>query len=112
MLLHNMLSNAIKYSDVNKAQKLVLIQYTQNESEWTLVVKDNGIGIGDEHLEKVFDMFYRATELSDGTGLGLFIVKEAVEKLNGRLTLESKLGEGSVVTLTFPKVQLDEMMEK
>jgi len=107
MLLQNLVSNAIKYSDFNKAERWVLVQFTHTEAEWTLVVKDNGIGIGKEHLDKVFNMFYRATELSDGTGLGLFIVKEAVEKLNGRLKLESIEGEGSVFTAAFPNIHLE-----
>jgi signal transduction histidine kinase len=66
-------------------------------------VTDNGEGIPSEHIAKIFDMFFRATTTSTGTGLGLYIVKEVVDKLGGSIDLDSTLGEGTTVTVTLPQ---------
>ena len=65
-------------------------------------VCDNGLGIAKEHVDKIFDMFYRASEQQSGSGLGLYIVKETIEKMNGTITVSSKLGEGSCFTVNLP----------
>ena len=67
-----------------------------------MVVEDNGQGIEKEAKEKIFEMFYRANEQSDGSGLGLFIVSEAVEKLNGSIEVVSQPKVGSTFKLLFP----------
>jgi signal transduction histidine kinase len=64
-------------------------------------VIDNGRGIQKEHQAKIFDMFYRASDDSKGSGLGLYIVKEAVNKLNGDIRIKSTWGEGSTFSLKF-----------
>jgi len=63
---------------------------------------DNGIGIKPEHMDKIFNMFYRATERSQGSGLGMYIVKQAVEKLDGTISLHSKYGEGTQIKIILP----------
>jgi signal transduction histidine kinase len=63
---------------------------------------DNGIGIGEEHVTRVFDMFYRANVGSKGSGLGLFIFKETVAKLKGWVSLSSTLGEGTSYRIQIP----------
>ena len=65
-------------------------------------IVDNGPGIAKEHQENIFKMFYRGSESSSGSGLGLYIVKETLVKLNGDISLESQLGEGSTFTIKFP----------
>ena len=65
-------------------------------------VEDNGQGIASEYHSKIFDMFFRANEQSKGTGLGLYIVKEALMKLSGSIHLESKPGVGSTFTIMLP----------
>lgn len=102
MIIHNLLSNAIKYQDKEKPLRWASIEFLKVEKSWVLEVKDNGIGISKEHNNKVFKMFYRATELSQGTGLGLFIVKEAIEKLDGKISLKSELDSGSKFRIEFP----------
>ncbi len=102
MVLNNLLNNGIKYSDRDKKDSFIHIKMTLKENFWLLSVKDNGLGIAENQKEKVFDMFYRATEESDGSGLGLFIVKEAVDRLGGNISLDSTLKEGSVFKLEFP----------
>jgi len=81
----------------------VVIAVQVEKDRCSVRVSDNGMGIGQEHLDKVFDMFYRATQRGAGTGLGLYICKEIVDKMNGTLSLNSTLGEGTVVEFTLPQ---------
>jgi signal transduction histidine kinase len=67
-----------------------------------IVIEDNGQGIAAEYQERVFDMYFRGSERSKGNGLGLYIVKKAVEKLNGTIRLETSFGAGSVFTIILP----------
>ena len=67
--------------------------------------EDNGIGIEKEYVSKVFDMFFRATHHNDGAGLGLYIVQEAVEKLEGRVTIKSHIRKGTTFIIDIPNVQ-------
>jgi signal transduction histidine kinase len=70
------------------------------------MVSDNGRGIHPEHIDNVFEMFYRATEDSQGSGLGLYIVKETVEKLQGTIYVRSTAREGTTFTLEIPNLGL------
>jgi signal transduction histidine kinase len=65
-------------------------------------LEDNGIGVEFQYQEKIFDLFFRATDQSQGTGLGLFIVKDTVEKLKGRIEVESEPGRGTTFTIEIP----------
>ena len=104
-VIRNLLSNAIKYSQEGKNIE-VLIHECCDKSFVEFSVKDNGIGIAKEHLEKIFDRFYRvenATHTIKGTGLGLHLVKMTIEKYhNGEIRVESKEGSGSVFTVKLP----------
>jgi len=100
-ILKNLIDNGIKYSDANRPS-FVSIEFTIEAGMYKFVVKDNGIGIPADIQEKIFDMFYRGNDKSKGAGLGLYIVKSAVEKLNGSITVKSELGEGSVFTVLLP----------
>jgi signal transduction histidine kinase len=95
IILTNLISNAYKYHDLQKDKSRIEINLVKEKDFLHVSVKDNGIGIGDEHLEKIFDMFYRATSHSKGTGLGLYVVKEMVEKLNGTIQVKSTKDKGS-----------------
>ncbi|MBS1490879.1 MAG: HAMP domain-containing histidine kinase [Bacteroidetes bacterium] len=99
-VLQNLIENAIKYGRV--ADPYVKVHVRQSEKEVCIIVEDNGVGIDDEHQAKVFNMFYRANISAKGSGLGLYILKRAVERLNGQINLSSKLNEGSVFTVTLP----------
>jgi signal transduction histidine kinase len=103
MVLSNLLSNAIKYSDPYGKAAFVEIGVQMNHKESILYIRDNGIGISNDWLPKIFDMFTRATERSSGSGLGLFITKETVEKIGGSLSVESTLGEGSTFLIHLAK---------
>ena len=104
MVVNNLLSNGIKYKDIDKNDSFVKIAFKQNDNSWQLIVEDNGQGIEEDQQEKVFNMFYRATEKSEGSGLGLFIVREAVERLEGKISVKSALGQGSIFELDFPNL--------
>ena len=68
----------------------------------SITIKDNGVGIAVEHHNKIFDMFYRGHESSDGSGLGLYIVRDVVQKMKGKIMLTSKEGEGIQVVIKIP----------
>lgn len=102
MVLNNLLSNGIKYQDRNNNDSFVKIDLTKDTSSWRLMVEDNGQGIAEDQQRKIFDMFHRANEQSEGSGLGLFIVMEAVERLGGKISVKSSLNKGSVFELEFP----------
>ena len=103
IIFHNILSNAIKYCDLLKKENVLNVDVSVN-GNIHIVFEDNGIGIRESYLPNIFNMFYRATEESEGAGLGLYIVKEAVEKLKGEITVNSKLGNGSLFSITLPNV--------
>jgi signal transduction histidine kinase len=102
VILNNLISNAIKYLDQSKDKSIFEILITTSAKEATLEFRDNGIGIQQEHLPKIFDMFFRATTRKEGAGLGLYIVKEAVEKLQGTIEIKSEVGNGTSFVIHIP----------
>jgi signal transduction histidine kinase len=102
IILANLFSNSIKYANLMNGHSQVVANAEVNSEFLTLEIADNGIGIAPEHQSKIFDMFYRATDKSNGSGLGLFIVKEAVEKLNGGIAMTSELGKGTSFRIKIP----------
>lgn len=105
MIFNNIISNAVRYRDEQKDKSHLKIAITVNAKEAVLQFRDNGQGIPQKHQEKVFKMFYRANQLSDGSGIGLYIVQEAVEKLGGRIGLRSTEGQGTTFCLRLPNAQ-------
>jgi len=99
----NVLSNAFKYIDKDKEKREIHIEYAELKHQYTMTIKDNGIGIAQDQLDKIFDMFYRATEMSTGSGLGLYIVKEALNKIGGEINVSSEVGLGTQIKLILPK---------
>jgi PAS domain S-box-containing protein len=102
IIFRNLLSNAIKYANLMQTKSFLNISIVVENKIAHIVIKDNGIGIRQEYLDKVFEMFFRATEKSEGTGLGLYIVKQTIEKLNGKIDIESVFGEGTEITIQLP----------
>lgn len=102
VIFNNLISNAIKYRDAKKQPCQLTIEAVIKNDSMRLQIKDNGIGIRPELLPKVFNMFFRATEKSDGAGLGLYIVKETINKLRGKINLESAYGMGTQFTIDVP----------
>lgn len=101
-VLTNLIGNAVKYHDLSKMEKFIRVAASRNNGHIEITVEDNGQGIGEEHLKKIFDMFYRASTDSKGSGLGLFIARETATKLGGKISVESILGEGTKFLLTVP----------
>ncbi|MFM2359821.1 MAG: hypothetical protein RLY16_1814 [Bacteroidota bacterium] len=101
VLLKNILANSIKYRRKN-TNAWVKLTLRQINSKTEISISDNGEGIAPKHIERVFDMFYRATTSSVGTGLGLYICKEIANKLGGELAITSILGEGTTLNITLP----------
>ena len=101
-ILNNLISNAFKYQRSDEVNKKVDVTALISGEEAKITVSDNGVGIKEDKIEEVFSMFYRETQDDTGTGLGLFIVKEAIEKLDGKIELKSTFGEGTDITLNIP----------
>jgi signal transduction histidine kinase/streptogramin lyase len=102
IILSNLLSNTVKYYDAGKKEHNVALRYSNGGNFWKLEIEDNGIGIERSRLPKVFDLFYRATESAKGSGLGLYIVKDTMERLGGTINVESEIGRWTRFTLTMP----------
>ncbi len=103
IILHNLFSNSLLYHD-NQKPLVISIQIIVDEIGAKVTFTDNGIGIEPEILPKIFQMFYRGTELSKGAGLGLYIVKEMVTKLGGHIEAYSQFGYGTTFILTLPNL--------
>jgi PAS domain S-box-containing protein len=101
IILRNIISNSIKYSNHSK-ESYIRCKVESNNSSVFIHIIDNGIGIEESQLEKVFDMFYRACERSQGSGLGLYIARETAETLGGNIRIESKFNVGTEIILELP----------
>jgi signal transduction histidine kinase len=99
--LHNLIGNGIKYADLSKENSFIQIATQSINSHIILTVSDNGIGIEEQYQPKIFDMYYRGTDRSKGSGLGLFIVREILIKLGGTIEVSSTKGKGTTFKLTF-----------
>lgn len=106
-VFRNLISNAVKYRRLNIEIPAIHILIRSNSDFAEILFKDNGTGIDPKNLPHVFDMFYRASEQSAGSGLGLYIVKNAVEKLGGEITVESTLGAGTTFRLKLRNLMAD-----
>ncbi len=102
IILTNLIANAYKYQDMKKDKPIIEISCALKNQSINLLVKDNGIGIKDEYKDKIFEMFFRGTDKSVGTGLGLYVVKEIIEKLNGTINVRSEFEKGSEFEINFP----------
>ena len=102
IILMNLLSNAIKYCDPTKERMFIGVNIKKIRKNVTLTVADNGLGIEPEFQDKVFEMFFRASESSFGSGLGLYIVKQVAKKLRGLVHVHSRYGRGTIFTVVLP----------
>jgi signal transduction histidine kinase len=108
IILANLISNAIKYCDETKDNSFIRFSATITPAYAIVHIRDNGIGIDPDYLPKIFNMFYRATEKSDGAGLGLYIVKETLDRLHARVNVTSTRDGGTDIALTIPNALLKE----
>ena len=105
-VIYNILTNAYKYTRENGEVKL---SYTHDNDSLELCIEDNGIGINEDDLDNIFDAYYRGSsgEKKQGEGLGLYLVKENLNKINGTIDVSSKIEKGSKFTITIPLVLSD-----
>ncbi len=101
-IFNNLISNAIRFSKSSNDEIVVSVRGKVEKTLCTFTVEDNGLGIPREHIDKIFNMFYRAHDTKAGSGLGLYIVKETVVKLGGNIKVESETRNGTKFTVTIP----------
>lgn len=101
-ILQNLVDNSLKYKDPSKPVSWIKITAAESENGIRLEVADNGQGIEKDQQPKVFGMFVRSSSTSKGSGLGLYIVKKSIEKLGGKIELESAAGVGTTFRIFLP----------
>jgi signal transduction histidine kinase len=99
-ILHNLIENALIFARPEGAW--VKIEVFRQENQLCIRITDNGIGIPEQYHQKIFQMFFRASTYSQGNGLGLYIVRKAVEQLQGTITLQSEPEKGSAFCVKLP----------
>ncbi len=104
VILGNLINNAIRCQKTNELNKFVNIDIDINERKAEISITDNGIGILNEHLEKIFNQFFKSKN-HHGSGLGLFIVKEALNRINGKIEVMSDLTLGTTFKITIPNAK-------
>ena len=102
VIFNNLISNAIKYHDATKEHPSLNITINVTRERAKFEFQDNGVGIDKEYQDKIFNMFFRATQISEGAGLGLYIVQEAVDKLRGTIAINSQIRRGTTFTIDIP----------
>jgi PAS domain S-box-containing protein len=105
IVFNNIISNAVRYRDHWKTDSFLKVSIQSSEEKAVITFSDNGVGIAEEYVDKIFKMFFRANADSKGSGLGLYIVKSAIEKLNGTIRVQSRLGEGTTFVLEIPNLK-------
>lgn len=101
VLLKNIIGNAVKYRR-SIPDAYVIVKVFQTEEATMIEISDNGQGISQKSIDKVFDMFYRGTSESIGTGLGLYLCREIIEKFGGKIKVDAEWGKGSTFTIIHP----------
>lgn len=106
VIIDNLISNATKYQDPSNKNPTVNISVKVNERNAYIEIEDNGIGIVEDHLQNIFKMFFRSHTNVNSLGIGLYIVKEALTRIGGEISVRSVYGNGSVFCLTIPNNRL------
>ncbi|MDQ3073208.1 MAG: PAS domain-containing sensor histidine kinase [Bacteroidota bacterium] len=104
LILSNLVSNALKYHNPDNPHPYIRISVDTGAAGAEICVKDNGLGIEHDYQDRVFELFFRATTVGQGTGLGLFIVKEIVGKLKGKIKLKSLPKKGTEFRISLPSL--------
>lgn len=104
IILENLVSNAIKYQNPSSEIKKIDIVVKMNADDLHIVISDNGIGINNKFLDNIFDLFFRTEDAlnAEGTGIGLYLVKETLSKIGGRIEVESQLMKGTSFHVVIP----------
>lgn len=105
VILKNIIANALFYFDPNKKEPFVVIKCEVSVSNLVFTISDNGKGMKEDVLKNIFTMFYRGNTDSKGSGLGLYIVKENIEKLGGNIEVKSAFKKGTTFIITIPQLE-------
>ncbi|HEY6437539.1 MAG TPA: ATP-binding protein, partial [Ignavibacteriaceae bacterium] len=93
-IIYNLINNAIKFKSTERQPKIIVT--TNKEGEFIVIsVKDNGMGIDESKFEAIFSKYYRLENAIEGSGIGLYLVKEIVSNVGGKVLVESQLDEGT-----------------
>ncbi|SNT19260.1 hypothetical protein SAMN05421640_2771 [Ekhidna lutea] len=101
-IIQNLIENGVKYARTEKNKPFIDISVRDESDKIVIECADNGIGMDQDTVEKIFTMFFRVNRKIEGTGLGLHILKRAIERLDGDVQVKSKLGEGTTFRITLP----------
>lgn len=102
LIINNLVSNAVKYQRPNEENPIVELKAEVNSREAVIHIRDNGVGIVPDHLNKIFEIFFRSSDFKNGLGIGLYIVKEALNRIRGKIEVTSEPGEGTQFKLIIP----------
>jgi signal transduction histidine kinase len=102
-IITNLVKNAIQAIPENQLEKSILVEVKQVENNVNITVKDNGIGIEQENIERIFEPKF--TTKNSGMGLGLGIIKNIIENYKGTITFETEFGTGTTFTVSLPKIE-------
>ncbi|MCC5928484.1 MAG: hypothetical protein JJU28_04490 [Cyclobacteriaceae bacterium] len=105
IVLSNLVSNSIKYHDDRKDLQYIRLSANRDNGKVEISVTDNGIGMSRETLDKIFNMYFRGSNSTAGSGLGLYITREMLLKIKADIRVESIAGKGSTFTITLPEVR-------
>lgn len=106
IILENLIENAVNYSSLGSSQSYVEVNLKKEGHDLVVCVEDNGVGIRKEACDKIFNMFYKDSDQSQGGGLGLYIVREALQKLEGKIDFESEVGCFTKIKVHIPASQI------
>lgn len=108
IILSHLISNAAKFKKPNQEKTNIKLRFEIGEAKVKIVVSDDGMGILNEHMEQIFKMFFKRKQELAGSGLGLYVVKEALSKMGGQIDVKSTPNEGSDFRINFPNHTLEE----
>jgi signal transduction histidine kinase len=112
VIVDNLVSNAVKYQKPSEENPAVKLHVKIDEQKAEIIIEDNGIGILNQHLNNIFQMFFRSTNSFSGLGIGLYIVKEALSHLGGEIAVQSEYGVGTTFRLHIPNMLKSEKYTK
>lgn len=104
IIFNNIISNAVRYRAQWRTDSYIAIDIRADEQKAIISFTDNGVGIAKEYIDSIFKMFFRANSDSKGSGIGLYIVKGAVERIHGKITVESEYGKGTTFRIEIPNL--------
>lgn len=102
-VIQNLVSNAIKYKKPSTKARIKISSY-QKDDDWVICVSDNGIGIGNQDVNKIFRLYSQSSKENEGLGIGLATCQQIIESYGGQIWVESELGKGSQFFFTLPKI--------